>query len=230
VGEISDQLPALGVPLDGAVVAICDDAGTRVGSLVPIGAWILERHDLIEAIAEWREKNSRMFFTQFASTAERTRAYLAGAIVAAPNRVLHLICDATDQAVGHIGLNNIDGGSAELDNLIRGRSGGHPRLIHFAERAFLAWAFATHSLRRIDVRYFSFNWMVRDLHEAMGFGDPVRTPLRKQEEPGLVRFEPCSAESANVDFATVRMQLTRDQFHDHLRLSIRKAPPPRTTP
>jgi RimJ/RimL family protein N-acetyltransferase len=192
--------------------AIRTEDGTRIGGLLPIGAWILERPDLIEAMTGWRERNRKMFFTQFPTSAERTRGYLSNAILASSNRLLDLICDEGGEPVGQIGLTNIADRSAELDNLLRGRSGGHPRLIHYAELAFLGWAFSSLDLRTITARFFSYNWMVQELHETVGFGDPVRSPLCKRVDIDLVSHGVCSPEMSNVDYDLIEMRLDRDEF------------------
>jgi RimJ/RimL family protein N-acetyltransferase len=200
--------------LEGLVLPVLSDAGVPVGSLVPVGDWVLDDPALLAAMAEWRSKNRRMFLTQFEASAEGTRKYLAESVLASPRRRLHMILDDAGVPIGHIGLANIDGDCAELDNLMRGRSGGHPRLVHFAELAFLRWAFSSLDLQRVIVRFLSNNWMVRELHEGAGFAAPTRTPLRRHEDGDFVSLEPCAPEQANVDYGVIEMSLTRAAFNE----------------
>ena len=199
---------------DRLVLPVVDDAGAQVGTLVPVGEWVLADPALLEAMAEWRRRNRRMFLTQFEATATGTRKYLEESVLASPRRTLHMILDDTGVPVGHIGLANIDGTGAELDNLMRGRSGGHPRLIHFAELAFLRWAFSSLGLQRLVVRFLSNNWMVRELHEEAGFGSPTRTPLLRRESGDFVSLEACEPGQENVDYGCIEMVLTREAFEE----------------
>lgn len=148
-GDTLEQARALRLPIeaDGAVI----------GSLVPIGPWILTDPHHIDLICQWRQAAMTMFMAQFDSTPERTHHYLQQRSVGEADRILFFIHDADDRCVGHGGFSGIGENSAELDNLMRGVGGGHPALIQHAERTLLAWLFAQMGSAEITARVLSYS-------------------------------------------------------------------------
>ena len=187
--------------------------GAVIGSLVPIGPWILSDTHHIDLICQWRQAAMKMFLAQFESTPERTRQYLEQRSVGEPDRILFFIHDADGRCVGHGGFSGIGAETAELDNLMRGVSGGHPVLIQHAERTLLAWLFANMGCSDITARVLSYNWLVVELHERLGFRRRASLPLRKTtHEGGLTLLEPCDADQANVRHTCLELVLTPATF------------------
>jgi RimJ/RimL family protein N-acetyltransferase len=204
--ETLEQARALRIPIeaDGAVI----------GSLVPIGPWILDDAHHIGLICQWRQAAMKMFMAQFESTPERTRHYLEHRSVGEADRILFFIHDADDRCVGHGGFSGIGDDTAELDNLMRGVGGGHPALIQHAERTLLAWLFDAMGSAEITARVLSYNWLVTELHERLGFRRRASLPLRKVVHPdGLTLLEPCAAEDADVRHTCVELALSPADFH-----------------
>lgn len=190
-------------------------AGEAIGSLLPIGPWLLDDAAQIAAISAWRQRAMRMFLTQFTATPENTRHYLEALSIGEPGRLLWLILDERGRCIGHVGLSGAtaaDGGRAELDNLMRGVEGGDPRLVHSAEVALLRWAFEQLGLQHIDVRVVSYNWMVIALHEEVGFQTTRQAPLHKRVDGDLTLHDECAAEQANVRYHCTHMALDRARF------------------
>ena len=113
---------------------VVDETQSLIGTLVPIGEWIFDYKDIIEQICNWRQKAMRYFLSQFESTITRTESYLRELSIQDQGRVLFLIFSTDELLVGHIGIKDVDGRSGGVDNAMRGRSGGHPKLIFFSER------------------------------------------------------------------------------------------------
>jgi RimJ/RimL family protein N-acetyltransferase len=194
---------ALPIEADGAVI----------GSLVPIGPWILSDAHHIDLICQWRQAAMKMFMAQFESTPERTRHYLEQRSVGEPDRILFFIHDADERCVGHGGFSGIGEDTAELDNLMRGVGGGHPALIQHAERTLLAWLFDQMGSSEITARVLSYNWLVIELHERLGFRRRTSLPLRKTtHEGGLTLLEPCDSDQANVRHTCLELVLDRSSF------------------
>lgn len=186
----------------------------KIGSLVPVGNWILSDKSKIEDIRDWRQKAMKMFLSQFESTYERTLGYLTNLSIAQENRILFLIYDASDRFVGHIGMADIDTDSGELDNLMRGVAGGDPRLVYFSELTLLNWCFTHLNLSSSDVRVISYNWMVISLHEEVGFKISEQIPLRKREQDGVTSHDYADPASANVKYSCTRMVLKKSDFYN----------------
>ncbi len=194
---------------------VLDEQGRCIGRLVPVGPWILEDAACIGRLTQWRKTFSRMFLTQFEATPSGTRAYLKDVAVGDDSRILFLIEDEEGTVVGHVGLAQVNPESFELDYLIRGRSGGHPRLVYHAEVALLRWGFEVLDIPRCEVGVLSFNWMVVDLHQSVGFEQKARIPLRKIAQDGMVRHELLAgqAQASNVAYSYLRMGLDRQAAH-----------------
>jgi RimJ/RimL family protein N-acetyltransferase len=190
-------------------------AGVAIGSLLPIGPWLLDDAAQIAAISAWRQRAMRMFLTQFQATPENTRHYLQALSIGEAGRLLWLIIDDRGRCIGHVGLSGAtaaDGGRAELDNLMRGLDGGDPALIACAEVALLRWAFEVLGLQHIDVRVVSYNWLVIALHEEVGFQTTRQAPLLKRSDNGVTLHDECAAGQANVRYHCTHMALDRARF------------------
>lgn len=187
--------------------------GAVIGSLVPIGPWILSDAHHIGLICQWRQAAMKMFMAQFDSTPERTRHYLEHRSVGEADRILFFIHDADDRCVGHGGFSGIGEDAAELDNLMRGVGGGHPTLIQHAERTLLAWLFAQMGSAEVTARVLSYNWLVIELHERLGFRRRASLPLKKTAfDDGLTLLVPCEPEQANVRHTCIELALSPADF------------------
>jgi RimJ/RimL family protein N-acetyltransferase len=194
-------------------VPVLDDQKKTIGSLVPVGKWILEDADKVEAIRAWRQNAMRMFLTQFESTSERTRSYLRDLSIAEPDRLFFLSHDGSDRCVGHIGISAVAAGSGELDNVMRGAAGGHLRLTYFSGLALLNWCFTKLDMSRCVLRVLSYNIKAIALYEEIGFSMAEQVPLRRVERDGMVVHEPVKESEANVDYFCIHMGLTKEAFY-----------------
>jgi hypothetical protein len=187
--------------------------GIKLGKLVPVGLWIADDIEKIELICAWRQRNMRMFLTQFKSTFDRTLGYLKNLSIAQDDCIFFLIYDISDRLVGHMGIANVDGNSGELDNLMRGVDGGDPRLIYFSEIALLDWCFKTLGINQSDVRFLSYNWLVLSLHEEVGYSFVSNSPLKKYEKDSVIFHDVVPESELNVNYSSIKMLLKKDDFY-----------------
>ncbi len=197
-----------------ARILISDKAQNFIGYLVPVGEWILSEESKIEHIRLWRQRAMKMFLTQFESTFEKTLEYLKNFSIDQKNRIFFLLYDDFDRFVGHIGIANVNEGKGELDNLMRGTDGGHPRLIYFAEVGLLNWCFKNLGLLESDVRVLSYNWLVISLHEEVGYKIVENIPLKKISEDGIVFHNLTSVEKSNTKYSCTKMLLKKEPFYE----------------
>jgi len=186
--------------------------GELIGKLVPVGSWILDDGEKIETIRTWRSKARRMFLTQLESTYEQTLGYLKSVSIEQASRLLFLLFDDTDKFVGHLGICSLTESACELDNFMRGASGGSPRLVYFAEVALLDWCFTTVGVTRCDVSVLTYNSMVIDLHAEVGFVKTEQKALRKVVLDGVTTHQVVDLAESNVDYGYVQMHLSKDAF------------------
>jgi hypothetical protein len=185
----------------------------KIGSLLPVGPWILSDDLKIQKISVWRQRVMRMFLAQFDSTYEKTLAYLKNSSIGEINRIFFLILDENKNFVGHIGLSNINETSCELDNLVRGEEGGDPRLMFHSEQTILHWAFQMLHLKESYLKALSYNWLVLSLHEEIGYKLHTTYHLKKVEINNSVSHEFVPSNQANVNYTCVKMHLSKEDFY-----------------
>lgn len=195
-------------------IFVSDKERNVIGSLVPVGEWILADEAKIELIRLWRQRTMRMFLTQFESTFEKTFGYLKNLSIGQQGRLFFLLYDDKNRFVGHIGIAGVDGEKGELDNLVRGVDGGHPRLVYFAEVALLHWCFQNLGIVESDVRVLSYNWLVLALHEEVGYKQTENIPLKKVTQEGVTFHEVTNTDESNVKYSCTKMLLTKDVFYE----------------
>lgn len=156
---------------------IVDRTGDRVGALRLLDSALAADPAVVTDLTEWRARSMRFFLTHFTPSEARTRDWLLNVVLPADDRLLFLIETEPDCFVGNFGLATISAGSAELDNLIRGRRGGGPDFIHLAECAMLRALFADEARATVTLRVFSTNSTTIRLHAGVGFERTASDPL-----------------------------------------------------
>ena len=114
--------------------------------------------------------------------------------------------------VGHIGFSDITESTAELDNIIRGVSGGHTDLMYFSERKLLDWAFSELKLKTVDAQVMSKNFMALSLHERFGFKLKERNSLKKVINGSSICYEVCDKEVATEKFFLDIIEVSKEDF------------------
>jgi RimJ/RimL family protein N-acetyltransferase len=160
--------PADSAPTPRAPIPISKDGVGRIGSLAPLDRSLAGDEEVVEAITRWRRRFGRFFFTQFEATEERTRSWLERVVLPDDARILFLIKDDSGAPVGHLGVCHITRASAELDNYIRGRRGGDPKLMLFAGLSLIGWAYAALGVRHVTARVYADNHRTLALYDETG--------------------------------------------------------------
>jgi RimJ/RimL family protein N-acetyltransferase len=204
---------ALGVSLN-----VTDETDKKIATLVPIGNWALSDSDLLNSFAAWRQLFMRFFLTQFIASKESTHGYLENLSIRQSDRIFFAIY-VGDILVGHIGLSHITANKAELDNIIRGVSGGHKDLMFFAEKTLLEWAFSSLNLTSVEAQVMSKNYMALSLHERVGFQLKERHSLKKVISDKSVVYEVCDTKAATEKFFLDIIEVTEEGFTKAFRAS-----------
>ena len=190
---------------------VLDEANNKIAKLVPIGNWALQDDELLNSFANWRKTFMRFFLTQFTTSKESTQGYLKNLSIGQSNRIFFAIY-VNEILIGHIGLSNITESKAEIDNIIRGVSGGHKDLMYFSEKTLLNWAFATLKVNTIDAQVMSKNFMALSLHERFGFKLKERNFLKKVVRESSISFEICEENIATEKFFLDVVEVSRAEF------------------
>lgn len=150
-------------------------SGQHIGLLVAVSHATLTKTDVLDAFTRWRTTYGRFFLTQFTPTPERTSSWVK-AILADERRMLFTI-HAGESLVGHYGFRDLEEGSAELDNLLRGERGGHPGLMQATVLALSRWLFTRLAIRTVFGNILSDNPFALKLHTDAGFTLGDKRPL-----------------------------------------------------
>ena len=194
-----------------SALEVLDEANNKIAKLVPIGNWALQDDELLNSFANWRKTFMRFFLKQFTASKESTQGYLKNLSIGQSNRIFFAIY-VNEILFGHIGLSNITESKAELDNIIRGVSGGHKDLIYFSEKTLLNWAFATLKVNTIDAQVMSKNFMALSLHERFGFKLKERNFLKKVVRESSISFEICEENIATEKLFLDVVEVSRAEF------------------
>jgi RimJ/RimL family protein N-acetyltransferase len=196
-------------------IPIVNQAGSIIGSMRPIGHVDADDDHLVENLTSWRNANGQFFLTRFEATTSRTSSWLRNQVLADDTRAFCLICSDDGTAIGHLGVRGLGGNAPELDNMIRGRDGGDPQLMYFAEIAMIRWLFRQPGVEKVTLGVFSNNWIPISLHQSIGFKSREWLPLYRHERADEIHFstDP-NATAEKQKFKYLIMELARVDFED----------------
>lgn len=176
---------------------------------------LIMRDDVINTLAEWRDKANIWFPSQFPVTIEGTKKWACEQLLDKPDRILFFveIEGGNDGPFAHVGLYrfNYEDRTCEIDNIIRGKNtlaskGG----VTTALQAMIDWAFTNLGLTALYLQVFSDNKRAIALYKRLGFGEDNRVPLIKKVDSKVISWiEPKPGK--NIEQITryfVRMKLS----------------------
>ncbi|MBX5172058.1 GNAT family N-acetyltransferase [Rhizobium sp. NZLR1b] len=191
---------------------IRDDSGKHVGDLQCIDRSMLDEPGLIDDLTTWRNQSMPFFLTQFSASKERTRRWLESISLPAHDRILFVICDPGGNRLGNFGVCNIRPGSAEFDNVIRGRASDIRNLMFHCGMTMLEWTFAGLGAETAELHVFSHNEKAIGLYKRLGFSAAESLPLRRIEEEDMVKYSVVDRPEANAGFDYLRMEFPIERF------------------
>ena len=196
-------------------IAIKDNNDKAIGSLVLVQKRDANNPIILEALTRWRKKYMKYFLTQFNASTNRTKSWLENIVIPSSDRLLFLILNEDNNLIGNFGIADILFDRCELDNLIRGEKGGHPKLIYFSELSLLKWLFLEKKVKRVNLHVFANNLPTIKLHKSVGFVEIGRRKLeRVQSKDGDVSFEETQICSEGNSIEYLELMLESNDFND----------------
>ena len=101
--------------------------------------------------------------------------------------------------------------------MVRGRSGGHPQLMYWAEVALLRWLFERRGVARVSLRVLTSNWIPISIHSAIGFRIVKTEPLVRKEAAGEIHLVTGETGGEALRARLVTMQLTAVEYAHFLQ-------------
>jgi dTDP-4-amino-4,6-dideoxygalactose transaminase/RimJ/RimL family protein N-acetyltransferase len=151
----------------------------------------LQKSSDIEMLANWRQKNSSWFPSQFKITLEGTRTWLEKGVLDIKDRCLFWVIDSTGKKIGHIGLFrlSLDSRRIEIDNILRGEETEDKGLMRTAISKLLEWQRQDLKIPDSYLRVFSDNTRAIRLYECLGYKEIQRIPLKRIESPDKIEWK-----------------------------------------
>jgi len=175
-------------------------------SLVPIGPWIFAQPQVIREMTKWRANARTMFFAQFPESVATMSEYLSSTKIETTESVLFLIDGKQHGFLGHLGLKNISGESAEIDSVMRGSVTPTPQLMFSALYELILWSTETLHIRRLSLNVVSYNTRAIALYSRLGFECVGEIPLFRASDQDYVWHHQTESDRANVDYRCVVME------------------------
>lgn len=207
--DISGIVSKFKPEIESASEEIAKDFGLLGGTeirLVPLGKWALQS-PMPALVAEWRNAASGAFMTQFLATPENAGAYL-NRVWIEPSESLLFGIKMGSSFVGHLGLANVTGSSAVIDNVMKGNSASPRGLMKDAFRRVLEFSRDTLQVERVELEVLSSNTRAITLYEEVGFSRDFAHALRREQDADIVRFIKCDSADADSDLMCVGMSIS----------------------
>lgn len=159
------------------------------GYLSPVTAQSLSNKEDISLLAKWRKAAQDAFPAQFEVTEAGTKRWLENAVLKTADRILFWVHNDTGVKIGHVGLFRFDLSQkfCELDNIVRGETGS-PGIMQEACQALIGLCKGELKQEDVYLRVFSNNPKALKLYENLGMKEIQRSPLRKIEENGVIKW------------------------------------------
>lgn len=179
------------------LIPIFDKMQNTIGFLRPVTAdYRTTTPACVELFSRWREENPTLSLARFQVTNERTERWLDRLVVENDNRIIFLIQDSAGEYIGHIGFAGFryEKRAAEVDSVLRGKKGVHPRMMEWAMDALICWGKRELGLEHIDLEVYSANEHAIQFYKRCGFCEGHLIPLRRVELSDEVKWVPCDDE------------------------------------
>ena len=190
-----------------SVIPILDNQGLNCGCLSVVAVSCLSNESLMLELRDWYESSCNYFLSRVYPTIQNVQRLVQLSYIDDETSILFYIHTKSGRRVGHIGLTRINSRSAELCFMVRGRSGGNPNLIEYAERALLQFCFESLELQNVYLTVIDTNHDVIDIHKRLGFRVISQQSLQMISTNGIVNHVFVAREKANVEYGCSVMSL-----------------------
>ena len=182
------KLNFISASADKIEINLSEECGSTIGIMRPLTAHHLDQINVIKNLTDWRNANMAKFLTHFEATQTRTRAWLENILLKNSEQMLWLIYDQNNDLVGHFGYKNLTSQSVLLDNAMRGKRKGHPKLFVVAGKTMVEWLWKKTSIQRIDAYVMTDNVSSIMMNRQIGFQGWKRHPLIKRIVDGNIHW------------------------------------------
>lgn len=177
-------------------------------SLVPIGNWIMNNQQFIQAMADWRFQSRDSFFARFPLSTDTFSTYLQNHSIGNSGNITFVLMDADGILHGHMGLSQVKEGRAHIDAVVirpQSRGGG---LAKSGLESLVRWGRDNLGVSVFDLEVLSSNHGALSLYAGMGFTVAEKSHLRETHEGVITSLVECEEKDANVE--EFKLLMSRD--------------------
>jgi len=169
--------------------------------LVPVGPWVFEgARPFSSQMRSWRELAHTAFFYQAKPSESAFRDHINSHVIADANRILFAIYHE-EKFCGHLGISEVLGNQATLDNVMRSPDRLWPReqpLMEESIRSLANWAFDLLAVTQLRLAVRSDNSKAVSLYVRCGFQQIQELPLKLVDEGVVQNYVESSSEYSNT--------------------------------
>ena len=137
--------------------------------------------DTLYLSTKWRQNNLKWFQSTFTPTEKNTKEWIKNTILKDPDRILFMIF-LDGKKIGQTGLDRyvIEDNSIDITGTLKDQSLHDPRVMEYARKALLRWAFEYLGVSKVVFRVFSDNYPNINLIERCGALTTNSIPMKKK--------------------------------------------------
>jgi len=136
--------------------------------------------ETIKLSTMWRKNNLQWFHTEFSPTEEKSQKWIQK-ILDDPQRILFMIF-LDGKKIGQTGLDTFveSENSIEVTGTIKDKSIKDHKIMEFARKALIHWAFEYLDVSKVVIRHFSDNYRAINLSERCGLLTINSIPMKRK--------------------------------------------------
>lgn len=169
----------------------------------------------------WRKNNLQWFHTEFSPTEEKSQKWIKK-ILDDPQRILFMIF-LDGKKIGQTGLNTYveSENSIDVTGTIKDKSVKDHRIMEYARKALIRWAFEYLDVSKVIIRHFSDNYKAINLSERCGLLPINSIPMKRKIINNELSWRKTTLNSDKeiAEKYLIEMGITRENFYKNFTIN-----------
>ena len=169
----------------------------------------------------WRKNNLQWFHTEFSPTEEKSQKWIKK-ILDDPQRILFMIF-LDGKKIGQTGLNTYveSENSIDVTGTIKDKSVKDHRIMEYARKALIRWAFEYLDVSKVIIQHFSDNYKAINLSERCGLLPINSIPMKRKIINNELSWRKTTLNSDKeiAERYLIVMGITRENFYKNFTIN-----------
>jgi RimJ/RimL family protein N-acetyltransferase len=169
----------------------------------------------------WRKNNLQWFHTEFSPTEEKSQKWIKK-ILDDPQRILFMIF-LDGKKIGQTGLSTYveSENSIDVTGTIKDKSVKDHRIMEYARKALIRWAFEYLDVSKVIIRHFSDNYKAINLSERCGLLPINSIPMKRKIINNELSWRKTTLNSDKeiAEKYLIEMGITRENFYKNFTIN-----------